>query len=312
MNEQLKEQQLGVIAAIAAYLIWGVLPLFWKLLDGVSSGEVLAHRMIWSLVFMLIVLYLMGRLKQVLEDIRVTFSNLKSAIAITLASVFISVNWFVFIYAVNHDKVVEASLGYYINPLVNVLLATIFLKERLSRWEVVSFFFALIGVLYMTIHYGSIPWAAFFLAGSFGVYGLIKKMTKLGAWSGLTIETLIMTPCAFVYLFFIHGSGNGAFVAGGLNPTLLLIGAGAATAIPLLLFATGAKRISFSLIGFLQYIGPTIMLFLGIFLFNEPFSQVQFISFTLIWIALIIFSTSRSLHNVKKNRNNHQLQKDAS
>ncbi|WP_017725900.1 EamA family transporter RarD [Halalkalibacterium ligniniphilum] len=304
MNEQQKEQQLGVFAAIGAYLLWGVLPLYWKFLDNVQSKEVLAHRIVWSLLFMVVVLLLMGKLRYVMQEIIRTFTNKKSAVAITCAAVLITINWFVFIFAVNTDRVIEASLGYYINPLINVLLATIFLKERLNRLELFSFLLATSGVLYMTVHYSSIPWTALLLASSFGVYGLIKKVVPIGAWAGLTIETLIMTPFALLFLIYVQVTtpAGGAFLADGLATTLLLMGAGAATAIPLLLFATGARRISFSLIGFLQYIGPTIMLILGVFLFQEPFSQVQLISFSLIWISLLIFTTSRSRAAAKQKR----------
>ncbi|WP_100407946.1 EamA family transporter RarD [Bacillus solitudinis] len=297
----MKNEQVGVIAAIAAYLIWGVLPLFWKLFDEVSAGEVLAHRVIWTVVCMGIILLLIGKFTEVVRDIRTTFSHWKSALAIIAASVFISINWLVFIYSVSVDKVIEASLGYYINPLINVILALIFLKERLTKWEVFSCILAFSGVLYMTLHYGSIPWIAFFLAISFGIYGIIKKMTSLGAWAGLTIETFIMAPCALLYLYYLPERG-GAFLQGGIETSILLMSAGVATAIPLLLFATAAKRISFSLIGFLQYLGPTIMLLIGIFLFNEPFSSIQFTSFFFIWLSLIIFSTSRSYASSRKKR----------
>lgn len=283
-------QYKGVFAALSAYLLWGVLPLYWKLLDHVPSVEVLAHRFIWSLVFMIVMLICIRKFHSIAKEIQQAFSNRQSAIGILLAAVLICANWFVFISTVNSDRVLEASLGYYINPLVNVLLATIFLKERLSRWELFSFFLATAGVLTMAIHYGRVPWAAILLALTFGFYGLIKKTVPVGEWAGLTIETMLITPFALLFLLF----GGGAFHTQGASTSLLLMGAGAATAVPLLLFATGARRISFSLVGFLQYIAPTIMLFLGIFLFREPFSYIQLFSFVLIWIGLVIFTASRS------------------
>jgi chloramphenicol-sensitive protein RarD len=289
------QQKTGVIAAISAYLIWGFLPLYWKLVDEVPASEMLAHRIVWSLGFMVILLAVMKKNRQVMREILDTLANKKTAFGITMAAILISMNWFIFIYAVSSDKVIEASLGYYINPLINVLLAIVFLRESLSKWEVASFLLAAAGVLNITLHYGSFPWVAFALAISFGVYGLIKKVVSLSAWASLTIETLIMTPFALLFLLYIPLSGGAsAFSLNHLSTAWLIIASGAATALPLLLFATGAKRISFSLIGFLQYLAPTIMLMLGVFLFQEPFSRVQFVSFLLIWTGLIIFTISRS------------------
>ncbi|MDY7224369.1 EamA family transporter RarD [Halalkalibacterium halodurans] len=289
------QQKTGVIAAISAYFIWGFLPLYWKLVDEVPASEMLAHRIVWSLGFMVILLAVMKKNRQVMREILDTLANKKTAFGITMAAILISMNWFIFIYAVSSDKVIEASLGYYINPLINVLLAIVFLRESLSKWEVASFLLAAAGVLNITLHYGSFPWVAFALAISFGVYGLIKKVVSLSAWASLTIETLIMTPFALLFLLYIPLSGGAsAFSLNHLSTAWLIIASGAATALPLLLFATGAKRISFSLIGFLQYLAPTIMLMLGVFLFQEPFSRVQFVSFLLIWTGLIIFTISRS------------------
>lgn len=297
------QQGVGVLAALAAYLLWGVLPLYWKWLDHVPSEEVLAHRFIWSLAFMVILLLCIGRLGSVVREIKAAFAHKKAAFGITVAAILISVNWFVFIHTVNSDRVVEASLGYYINPLVNVLLATIFLRERLSRWELLSFCLATAGVLTITVHYGSVPWAAILLALTFGFYGLMKKTVPVGAWAGLTIETLLISPFALLFLFVSGASSaGGAFFTQGPGTALLLMGAGAATATPLLLFAAGARRISFSLVGFLQYIAPTIMLVLGVFLFQEPFSHAQLVSFALIWIGLVIFTASRSRASMAKRK----------
>lgn len=293
MQEQ--EHRIGVIAAVIAYLMWGVLPLYWKLLDHVSAVEVLAHRVVWSLAFMIIVLVVRKQLHAFWNEFKIIFSQKKTAISIILASLFISLNWFVFIWAVTNDRVVEASLGYYINPLINVLLAMVFLKERFTRWQGVSFALAFIGVSIMTIYYGVMPWVALILALSFSVYGLIKKVVNIGALFGLTIETFLIAPVALLFLLFSYSqnASNGIEMALDSLTLFLLIGAGAATAIPLLLFATGARRISLSLIGFLQYIGPTIMLFLGVFLYHEPFSLVQLIAFLFIWAGLFIFTFSR-------------------
>jgi len=302
---KLKQSQysMGVLAAGSAYLIWGILPIYWKLVGSVPAEEVLAHRIIWSLVFMILVLSMIGKLKMVASEIKHVFTHKKQAMSIILASVLISANWLVFIFSVASDHVIEASLGYYINPLLNVFLATFFLKERLSKAEWVSVSIAAGGVFCMTLYYGSFPWAALTLAATFSFYGLIKKKVSVSAWTGLKIETLIMTPFALLFLLFFDQSTVSLWDR-GISIVLLLMGAGVITAIPLLLFTAGAKRISFTLVGFLQYVAPTIMLILGVFLFHEPFSLPQLLSFILIWIALIIFSLSRSWELLRKRKLN--------
>ncbi|WP_026701235.1 EamA family transporter RarD [Salibacterium aidingense] len=302
------QQGRGVLAAMLAYVSWGFLPLYWKLVGNVPAEEVLAHRIVWSLVFMLVVLLAARKFKGVWKEIKTTFASRKSGLAITTAAVLISVNWFIFIFAVNSDRVIEASLGYYINPLINVILATIFLKEKLSKAEVLAFLLAAAGVAILTFYYGYLPWAALGLALSFGLYGLIKKTTPVGAWAGLTIETMLMTPFALLFLVFAVES-SGIFIYSS-SIIFLLFGAGAATAIPLLLFAAGAKRITLSTMGFLQYFAPTIMLLLGVFLFEEPFSRQQFLSFIIVWTGLIIFTVSRS-NTTWRNRKRKTARKQA-
>ncbi|MFB5661870.1 EamA family transporter RarD [Alteribacillus sp. HJP-4] len=295
------QQATGVVMATLAYLLWGVLPLYWKLVGEVPSGEVLAHRIVWSLVFMTAALLIMRKAGKVKNEIVKTFSSFQSGASITLAAILISVNWFIFIFAVTSDRVIEASLGYYINPLINVVLATIFLKEKLTKSEAAAFFLAIAGVITLTASYGYVPWAALALALSFGMYGLIKKTISVGAWAGLTIETLLMTPFALLFLLII-GNGSGTVFSYDSGVVMLLIGGGAVTAIPLLLFAAGTKRITFSLVGFLQYFAPTIMLILGVFLFKEPFSPQQLTAFIIIWIGLIIFTVSRSSTSLRNKR----------
>ncbi|GAK01707.1 LOW QUALITY PROTEIN: RarD protein [Geomicrobium sp. JCM 19055] len=285
---------LGVIGSLLAYFIWGLLPLYWKLTEEVGALETLAHRVVWALLFMLILLIITRQLQATTKEIRLIFKKRKTAIAITAAAVFISINWFVFIFAVNSDRVIEASLGYYINPLMNVLLATVFLKEKLSRNEIIAVAFAFVGVVIMTVYYGYFPWAAFVLALSFCIYGLIKKLVPIGVLTGLTIEHLLVAPFALIYLFYVYTFGEStASYTQSPTLTLILLGSGIATALPLLLFAYGAKRITFSVIGILQYVAPTLMLIIGVFIFQEPFSSVQFMSFVMIWLGLLIFTTSR-------------------
>ncbi len=240
-------------------------------------------------VFLLMVLLAAGMIKSFVTELRDILTQPPKIIGVALASVFITVNWFTYIWAVNHNHVVESSLGYYINPLVSVMLGIVVLKEKLSFWQVVSFIMAASGVLYMTVIFGTIPWIALILATSFGLYGLIKKMVHLGAITGITLETMLISPFMLTYLGFVHHSGGGAF--GNVTPgiTGLLMGASVITAVPLILFAAGANRLPLSVIGFIQYISPTLMLVIGVSLYHEPFTRVHLISFSLIWTALTIF-----------------------
>lgn len=293
-QDQSKEHLMGVLSAIGAYVLWGILPLYWKLLDAIPPHEVLAHRIVWCLVFMLIILLALGKFKSFIEEVRGILTQPKQMISITIASFIISVNWYLFIWAVTNDRVIEVSLGYYINPIVTVILGVLVLKEKLSFWQTIAVVLAFTGVLHMTVQFGSIPWAALTLAVSFAFYGLCKKIANVGAMTGLTIETLLISPFALLFVIHLSRSNANSFTTEGLEVILLLIGAGVATAIPLLLFASGARRISLSLIGFFQYIGPTIMLFLGVLLFQEPFTLAHFSSFLFIWSALFIFSFGKT------------------
>ncbi|EUJ35564.1 RarD protein [Listeria weihenstephanensis FSL R9-0317] len=282
----------GILAAVMAYIIWGVLPLYWKMAGDVPASEILAYRIIWSFVFMVVIIAILGKTREVWTEIISILKRPRLLLAITIASVLITANWFIFIFTVNDGHVISASLGYYINPLVNVLLATVFLKEKLSRGEALAVLSAAIGVLILAIHQGVFPWAAISMAVTFGLYGLIKKLVPISVWGGLTIETLIMTPFALIFLLFF---AQDAFMKFGLDTNLVLFGAGVVTAIPLLLFATSAKRISYVMLGFIQYIGPTLMLILGVFVFHEAFDSTQFIAFLFIWAALLIFTISHLL-----------------
>ncbi|WP_077329429.1 EamA family transporter RarD [Virgibacillus siamensis] len=286
-----QENKLGIIYAAVAYTLWGFLPIYWKLVQDVPADEILAHRILWSFIFMVIIVLASGKLKPFLKECSIIFHDKKKLIGISAASVIISINWLTFIWAVNSDHVVQASLGYYINPLVSILLGMLVLKESLSRRQLISFILAAIGVINLTISFGVFPWVSLVLAFSFGLYGLLKKMVDVSAMFGLTIETMLVTPIALLYLIFIPDSTlSPATMFSGSGA--LLFGAGVATAIPLLLFAAGAKRIPLSMVGFLQYIAPTLMLILGVFLYHETFTQAHLISFVFIWVALIIYMAS--------------------
>ena len=291
---QPSQHYIGIISTTGAYFLWGFLPIYWKLLDSVPSLQVLAHRVVWSFIFMLLVLLVAGKLKLFRAELAQTFSSPRQLVILFLASLAVSINWLTFIWAVANDRIIETSLGYYINPLVSVLLGMLVLKEKLSPWQTLSFFLALIGVLNMTLSFGSFPWIALLLAVSFGFYGLLKKLINLTAAAGITAETLMITPMALIYLTYTHKLGYGAFSFGSPGLSFFLAGSGVITAIPLLLFSAGAKRLPLSAVGFLQYIAPSIALILGIYLYHEPFTTVHLISFALIWTALAIYSLSRT------------------
>jgi chloramphenicol-sensitive protein RarD len=293
MKDSMHNEKIGVLYAALAYFLWGILPLYWKILKYVPAEEILAHRIFWSFVFMVVLISVTRQTSLLREQIKKAVKHPKQSVAIILAACLISINWFIYIWAVNHEHLVEASLGYYINPLISVMLGMIVLKERLNMWQIMSFILVVIGVLIITVQYGSFPWIAISLALTFGLYGLAKKMTTFDSTIGLTFETMIVTPISLLYILFLHAKGVSSFTVTSWK-SLLLIGAGPATALPLLYFAKGAKRISLTMIGFLQYIAPTISLLLGIFLFNEAFTKTHLYSFSFIWTALVIFSFAKT------------------
>jgi chloramphenicol-sensitive protein RarD len=279
----------GVIYAIAAYIVWGILPIYWKLLDNVFPMEVLAHRIVWSLVFMCIVITVTKQwdeFKHIIKDKR-------QMLYIFIASIMITINYGVYIWAINSNKIIEASLGYYINPLLAVLLGIIIFKEKVNFLTGTALIVAFVGVLIKAIQYGKIPWISLSLAVSFALYGAIKKSVSVSPTVGITLEVAMITPFALIYIGLRNISGVGAFNTQGASIIFLLIGSGVATAVPLLLFASGAKRIPLSLIGFTQYICPTIVLLIGIFMYNEGFTTIDMIAFGFIWLAIVIYSFSQ-------------------
>ena len=288
------DKMIGVVSAISAYFLWGILPIYWKMIEQATAPEVLAHRIIWSLVFMICILGVTGRMGLFIKDCRHILYNPKQLFGVIMTAVLISINWCTYIWAVNENRIVEASLGYYINPLVNVLLGIVILKEKLSTWQLISFFLAGIGVVIMALNFGGVPWVSFVLAISFGLYGLFKKMVSIGAITGITIETAISSPLALFYLSYLQIQGVGAFDFKFHGVSLLLMGAGVVTAVPLILFAKGANRLPLSMLGFIQYVSPTISLLIGVFIYHEPFTTVHLLAFAFIWLALIIFSLSKT------------------
>ncbi|MBD7912488.1 MULTISPECIES: EamA family transporter RarD [Clostridium] len=295
------EKNIGVIYAAAAYTLWGVLPVYWKLIDSVFSMEILSNRIVWAFVFTIIIIAVTkqwGELRRIAKD-------KKQMLYIFIASILIAFNWGLYIWAVNSDKIVDASLGYYINPLFAVALGVVIFKEKLSFLQGGALFVAFIGVIIKTLQYGKIPWISLGLAISFALYGAIKKSIKANSIVGLTLETTMLTPAALAYIAARQFSGVSAFQKEGVVVIILLIGAGVVTAIPLLLFASGARRLPMSVLGFTQYISPTISLLIGIFVYHESFTALDMIGFCFIWVALAIYSISqmrmvRSKHYIKQ------------
>lgn len=275
----------GIAYASAACLLWGVFPIYFKALQQVAPLEILGHRIVWSLAVCAALLLALRRL-QWLAELRRQPRVLAWFVA---SSVLVAVNWFVYIWAVNAGRVVDASLGYFINPLVNVLIGAALLHERLRRAQWIAVGVAAAGVSWLTWQAGAVPWIGLVLALSFGLYGLLRKTAALGAIEGLTLETVLLTPIAAAYLLWLVQSGQSGFVQADPVTRLLLLAAGPVTAVPLLLFAAGARRIPFSTLGLLQYLGPSLQLLLGVWLYHEPFAE-RAPGYVLIWIALAVFS----------------------
>ncbi|MEK4425650.1 EamA family transporter RarD [Solibacillus sp. FSL K6-1523] len=289
----MSEHNKGVLNAIVAYACWGVFPLYWKLLEQVTSMEILLSRVIWSFLFTTLFILLIGQRKNLLQDIRFLWANQKQFWSLFVASIVISINWFTYIWAVTHEQVLQSSLGYYINPLISVLFGMLIFREKLSRATIIAVSIAGVGVAVMTFSAGTVPYIAITMAISFSIYGVLKKTIQLDAARGLAIETLFMLPVALIYYVYIWNSNEVHFLQGDIKTNLLLMGGGIITAIPLVLFAKGAHRIPLYLMGFIQFLSPTITLFLGVLLFKEPFTKLEFFTFGCIWIAIVIFSASK-------------------
>ncbi|AKL97258.1 chloramphenicol-sensitive protein RarD [Clostridium aceticum] len=280
---------IGVLLALGAVLLWGLLPLYWKLLKEIPADEILAHRVFWSCIFLFCIL----AYKKKLSNIKEAAKNKKNLMLVAIGAITVSVNWGLYIWSVNSDYLVEASMGYYINPLIVVTLATVVLKEKLNRWQVVSIMAALVGVAILTIQYGQVPWISLALALSFALYGLCKKLTTIDSLTGLMLETLLIMPIALGYILFKEYQGTGSLRVVPYTTLVILSLAGIATATPLMMFGEAAKRVPLSLMGFAQYITPTISLILGVFVYHEEFTRTHFISFGFIWCGLLIFSLSQ-------------------
>lgn len=292
------ESRRGVLLGTAAYLIWGAFPLYFPLLEPAGALEMLGHRVVWSALTMTIVLvalHQVAALRALLADRRRTTLLMAAAATIT-------VNWGVYIYGVTHDRVVETALGYYINPLVTVLLGVLVLGERMRRIQWLALGIAATAVVVLTIGYGRPPWVAIVLALSFGSYGLLKKTANAGAVPSLTLETAFITPVALVYLAFLGSTGNADFGAHGLTHALLLTTTGVVTAVPLLCFGAAATRIPLTTIGLLQYLTPTLQFLLGVLYFHEDMPAARWAGFVLVWIALAMFTFEALRHRRRQLR----------
>lgn len=274
----------GILNGVIAYALWGFFPVYWKLLHDVPAPQLLGHRIGWSFLLLVAVILITRQ-----------WSNFRSAVNARvlriyfIAAILIGINWLLYVWAVNAGFIVETSLGYFINPLLSVLMGVLFLRERLRAAQWIPVILAAIGVAYLTIVYGRLPWIALSLAFSFGFYGLTKKLAPLGSLYGLTLETGILFLPAVIYLGITQANGTGAFLHSGVTVDLLMIGAGVVTTIPLLLFASAAKQIPLSMIGILQYLAPTIQLLIGVFVYKESFDHTRLIGFGIVWLALVIF-----------------------
>jgi chloramphenicol-sensitive protein RarD len=278
-------QTRALIAGTAVFVVWGLIPGYWKLLKPIPPAQILAHRFVWTSLFLIAVLTWQRRwidVKNILRSRPATIYCLSSGVAI-------ATNWFLFIFAVLINRVLETSLGYFMTPLVNVLFGAIFLRERLTRLQIVSVLLAASGVLYLTFGYGRFPWIAVALCLSFGLYGLLRKKSGTSAIPGLFIETISLVPFAIAYLIFVNARGQTHFI-GNWYLSILLLSTGVVTAVPLFWFGYAARHLRLTTVGFLQYLAPTGSFFLGVFAYHEPFTRGHLITFSLIWLALAIFT----------------------
>ncbi|OEU70033.1 MAG: transporter [Desulfovibrio sp. S3730MH75] len=282
MNTRTRE---GLFFAAATFIMWGLLPIYWKALKEVAPLELICHRIVWSFFFLAFVV----TAKKSWGEILTALKDPKGKILLAASSSLIAVNWYTFIWSVSNDHVVEASLGYYINPLVNVLLGFIVMGDKLNKLQTTAIGFAIAGVLYSVIDLGKFPYIALTLAVSFALYGLVRKIMKVESIPGLFVETAILLPLAGGYLLWLNSQGTLSFSNIGIEGTTLLLGAGVVTSIPLICFANAARRLKLMTLGMFQYLSPTLMLLLGVFMYDEPFSEARLVTFCFIWIGISIY-----------------------
>ncbi len=282
----------GYVLGLAAWVLWGFFPLYWPLLEPAGAVEILAHRIVWSLLVMAVVVVVLRRGRRV----RATVADRRTRLLLAVAAVLITVNWGTYIWGVNHHHVVETSLGYFINPLVSVLLGVLVLGERLRALQWAALAVAAVAVLGLTVEYGHPPWVALVLAFSFGSYGLAKKKANAGAVESLVVETTVAAPFALGYIGYLTATGASTFASNGAGHVALVVGTGVITVVPLLCFGGAATRIPLSSLGLMQYITPTVQFLLGLLVFHEPMPPMRWVGFGLIWLALALF-TAETLRN---------------
>ncbi len=283
----------GVLCGLAAYLWWGFAPIYFKAVAQIPALEVLAHRVAWSVLLLNGVLLVRGRWTEVVRRLK----HLPTMLRLIASTALIAVNWLIFIWAVANDRLMDASLGYYINPLVNVVLGVVILRERLRRPALVSVLLAGLGVVYLAVNLGGIPWVSLVLAGTFSLYTLLRKTGDLGSLEGLAMETALLAPAAFAYLGYLQAADLGSFGTQSISVDLLLAAAGAVTAVPLLFFAAAARRLRLATVGFLQYLAPTCQFLLAVAVYGEALTTARLISFASIWTALALYSADTLLFN---------------
>ncbi|MGH1461159.1 MAG: EamA family transporter RarD [Neptuniibacter sp.] len=294
MNE--REEVKGIYYAVLAFVIWGLVPVYFKAVEHVDPLEVVSHRIIWSALFLALVLLI---LRQLTATVRLLKSP-KLMLSLLLSALVVSVNWLVFIWAVGQDRIVETTLGYFINPLINIVFGFLFFSERMRFLQWCAVALAATGVIYQLLNYGELPWVALVLAFSFATYGVLRKKIEVDAVGGLFIETLWLSPVAIFYLVMLNHAGQLQFLTEGTDTLLLLLAAGCVTSFPLLAFAAGARRISLSLLGFIQYLGPSIALLIAVYYYDEPMDFERLVTFIFIWLGLILYTVEGVVQNRKR------------
>jgi len=292
-SRQSKDLRVGTWAAIASYGMWGLFPIYWKQVFYIDAIQILCHRVFWSAIFLLAVLWMCGMTKQ----FTAVFKQKQSAIAVAVCGVLITANWGTYIWAVNSGRVTESSLGYYITPLLSVALGSLFFNEKMDRFTKTSVIIAALGVAAAAGMMGKLPWVAVSLAATFSIYGAVKKKAGLDALPGLAAETVVVAPFALAWLLWVHCSGNGGYFLVDAKPTIFLIVAGPVTAIPLLTFAYAAVRIPLQRIGFVQYFSPTIQLLIGLFLYGERLNPPMILAFATVVAAVVIYLGTRKCYS---------------
>lgn len=293
----------GFLYALGAYTIWGIFPVYWKALHQVPAVELIGHRIFWSFLTLLGVLAFSGQVSVFWYHL----TQARTRRFYLIAALLIGLNWLVYVWGVNTNHIVETSLGYFINPLLSVLLGVVILREHLRPFQWLPIGLAAAGVLYLTVMYGRIPWIALTLACTFALYGLVKKLAPLNSLHGLSLETALLFPLAVLYLLRQEISGHAAFLHSDTTTTLLLLGAGLVTTVPLLMFASAAQRIPLSAIGLMQYIAPTLQFLIGVLVYHEPFNRIHLIGFSLVWLALALFAAESLWQEHRKRQQKEPL-----